>query len=90
MPEIYRDEKRKEFLNLKQGIMSIAEYEVKFNQLSHYASFMIATERDKCQKFEEGLNYEIRSKITTSDLESFSKLKTAAIRAKRLEKEKLE
>ena len=51
---------------------------------------MIATERDKCQKFEEGLNYEIRSKITTSDLESFSKLKTAAIWAERLEKEKLE
>ena len=72
---------------MKQGTMSIAEYEVKFNQLS---SFMIATERDKCQKFEEGLNYEIRSKITTSDLESFSKLKTAAIWAERLEKEKLE
>ena len=79
MPEIYRDEKRKEFLNLKQGIMSIAEYEVKFNQLSHYASFMIAAERDGCQKFEEGLNYKIQSKITTSELENFSKLKTTTI-----------
>ena len=54
MSEVYQDEKRKEFLNLKQNNMSIVDYEVQFNQLSRYASYMVATERDKCQKFEEG------------------------------------
>ena len=34
--------------------MSIMDYEVQFNQLSRYASYMVATERDKCRKFEEG------------------------------------
>ena len=59
MPEVYQDEKRKEFLNLKQNNMSIADYEVQFNQLSRYASYMVATERDKCRKFEKGLTYAI-------------------------------
>ena len=87
MPEVYQDEKRKEFLNLKQNNMSIVDYEVQFNQLSRYASYMVATERDKCLKFEEGLTYAVRSKISSSDMESFAKLRAAAIRAERLSKE---
>ncbi|WOH15373.1 hypothetical protein DCAR_0934911 [Daucus carota subsp. sativus] len=88
MPEIYRDEKQREFLNLKQGNMTVAEYEVKFTQLSRYASSMVATERDKCRRFEEGLKYEIRSKITIGELRSYTDLRAAAIRAERLIKEK--
>ena len=48
---------------------------------------MVATERDKCRKFEEGLTYAIRSKISSNDMESFAKLRAAAIRAERLSKE---
>ncbi|WOG86435.1 hypothetical protein DCAR_0205639 [Daucus carota subsp. sativus] len=88
MPEIYRDEKQREFLNLKQGNMTVAEYEVKFTQLSRYASSMVATERDKCRRFEEGLKYEIRSKITIGELRCYTDLRAAAIRAERLIKEK--
>lgn len=88
MPEIYRDEKQREFLNLKQGMMSVADYEVKFTQLSHYATAMVATERDRCRHFEEGLNYKIRSKITPGDLRSYTDLRAAAIRAERLIKER--
>ncbi|WOG89301.1 hypothetical protein DCAR_0208538 [Daucus carota subsp. sativus] len=88
MPEIYRDEKQREFLDLKQGNMTVAEYEVKFTQLSRYASSMVATERDKCRRFEEGLKYEIRSKITIGELRSYTDLRAAAIRAERLIKEK--
>ena len=87
MSEIYQDEKRKEFLNLKLNNMSIVDYEVQFNQLSRYASYMVATERDKCQKFEEDLTFAVRSKISSSDIESFAKLRAAAIRAERLSKE---
>ncbi|XP_065880121.1 uncharacterized protein [Euphorbia lathyris] len=90
MPEVYLDDKRREFLNLKQGKMSVAEYEVKFNQLSTYVSSLVATEKDKCRQFEEGLRYEIRSKITASDLETYQKLKAAAIRGERLEKERVD
>ena len=88
MPKIYRDEKQREFLNLKQGNMTVAEYEVKFTQLSRYASSMVATERDKCRRFEEGLKYEIRSKITIGELRNFTDLRAATIRAERLIKRK--
>ena len=44
----------------------------------------MATERDKCRRFEEGLWYEIRTRITPVDLESFTRLLTAAIRIERL------
>ena len=88
MPEIYRDEKQREFMNLKRGNMSVAEYEVKFTQLSHYALAMVATERDRCRHFEEGVKYEIRSKNTPGDLRSYTDLRVPAIRAERLIKER--
>ena len=68
MPEVYRDERQREFLTLRQGNMSVAKYEVKFTQLSHYVLAIVATERDKCRRFEEGLKYDIQSKITPADL----------------------
>ena len=68
--------------------MSVAEYEVKFTQLIHYALAMVATERDRCRHFEEGLKYEIRSKITHGDLRSNIDLRVAAIKAERLIKER--
>ena len=67
--------------------MTVAEYEVRSTQLSHYAPMMVATERDRCRRFEEGLNYEIRDRLTPGDLRSYPDLRVAAIRAERLQKE---
>ena len=88
MPEIYRDEKQREFLNLRQRTLTVAKYEVRFTQLSRYAPMMVTTEKDRCYRFEEGLNYEIRSKLTLSDLRTYQDLRAAAIRAERLIKER--
>ena len=49
---------------------------------------MLPTEQDKCIHFEEGLIYKIRSKITPSDLHTYSDLRAAVIRAERLVKER--
>ena len=65
----------------------MAKYEVRFTQLSRYAPMMIATRKDKCRRFEKGLHYEIRSRLTLSDLRSYKDLRAAAIRAERLLKE---
>ena len=73
---------------MRQRTMTVAEYEVRFTQLSHYASVLVATEKDKCRRFEEGLNYEIQSKLTPTDLRSYQDLRAAAIRAERLMKER--
>ena len=68
--------------------MTVAEYEVWFTQLSHYAPMMVATDRDRCRRFEEGLNYEIRDRLTPGDLRSYPDLRAVVIRAEKLQKEK--
>ena len=49
---------------------------------------MVASEKDRCRRFEEGLNYEIDSQITLGDFPSYLDLRAAAIRAERLQKER--
>ncbi|XP_059310990.1 uncharacterized protein LOC132062433 [Lycium ferocissimum] len=53
VPPAYNDVKKKEFLNLEQGSMSIAEYQQKFLRLSRYAGGIINNEKDKCRRFED-------------------------------------
>jgi hypothetical protein len=48
--------KKKEFLSLKQGSMSVSEYHDKFIQLSRYAPDEVAEDERKQEHFIEGLN----------------------------------
>jgi hypothetical protein len=48
--------KKKEFLSLKQGNMSVSEYRDKFIQLSRYAPDEMADNERKQEHFIEGLN----------------------------------
>ncbi|TYK29120.1 hypothetical protein E5676_scaffold120G002610 [Cucumis melo var. makuwa] len=63
-PSTYCEAKRDEFLGLKQGSLSVAKYERKYTELSRYADVIVAFESDKCQRFERGLRFEIRTLIT--------------------------
>ncbi|MBN8157096.1 hypothetical protein J0J30_24170, partial [Vibrio vulnificus] len=79
MPRVYRDAKQKEFLALKQGTMTVAQYEVKFTQLSYYHVNLVQVEEDKCTRFEDGLNMKIRKQINLNNLQSYTDLRDAAI-----------
>ncbi|MDV3181182.1 MAG: hypothetical protein Q8830_03070 [Candidatus Phytoplasma australasiaticum] len=46
-----RKVKMMEFMNLKQGSMSVREYFLKFNQLSKYAPQLVAEPRSRMNKF---------------------------------------
>uniref|UniRef100_A0A1U7W605 Uncharacterized protein LOC104222982 n=1 Tax=Nicotiana sylvestris TaxID=4096 RepID=A0A1U7W605_NICSY len=87
VPPVYCDDKKKEFLNLRQGSMSIAEYQQNFLRLSRYAKGIIDGERDKCRRFEEGLNGYIRKSVAILQLDDFSKLISAALTWERIDKE---
>ncbi|WVZ70377.1 hypothetical protein U9M48_019051 [Paspalum notatum var. saurae] len=52
--------KKKEFLSLKQGSMSVTEYRDKFLQLARYATAEVAEDREKQEYFLEGLNDELQ------------------------------
>jgi hypothetical protein len=48
--------RRKEFLRLKQGAMTVSEYHDKFIQMSRYATEDVDNEQKKQELFVEGLN----------------------------------
>ena len=56
-----------EFTHLEQGNQTVAEYELRFDQLSRYAPHMIATERAKYLKFVSGLRYAIKDRLIARD-----------------------
>jgi hypothetical protein len=53
--------KRKEFLNLKQGQMTVTEYRDKFIQLSMYAPRSSESDKNKREHFLKGLNEDLQS-----------------------------
>lgn len=48
----YIEARRLEFIKLRQGDMTLVEYDVEFLRLSRYAPGMVAEEQDKCARFE--------------------------------------
>ena len=56
--------KKKEFLSLTQGNMTVSEYRGRFTQLSRYAPEEVDTDEKRQERFLEGLigplNYQLR------------------------------
>ena len=66
--------KRKEFLELKQGSMSVHEYLTKFTQLSRYASSDVDTNDKKQDCLRDGLSPGIRYALSSNEYDTFQKL----------------
>ncbi|XP_052625944.1 uncharacterized protein LOC128132964 [Lactuca sativa] len=64
----------KEFFELKQGGMTVNEYETQFNQRERFATEYIPTEDEKIQLFMERLRHEIHDFIVNLDILSFDKV----------------
>ena len=56
---MYKEVKWKQFLNLKQRNMSVAEYE-EFSHLSKYVPEVVLIEAFQCRQFKDGLNESIK------------------------------
>ncbi|KAA0062421.1 hypothetical protein E5676_scaffold313G001620 [Cucumis melo var. makuwa] len=59
---MYQEEKRDEFLHLKQDELSVAEYK-KFTELTKYAMTLIDYEAERCRQFVRGLRGKIRTSV---------------------------
>ncbi|KAA3483680.1 ATP-dependent zinc metalloprotease FtsH [Gossypium australe] len=70
----YIDSQRKAFLRLVQGSKSVSEYEAEFLKLSRYARGMVATEHERCVRFEDGLRDELRLLIAPQQEREFAVL----------------
>ncbi|XP_012448711.1 uncharacterized protein LOC105771874 [Gossypium raimondii] len=55
----YVEANRLEFIELREGNMSVADYEAEFLRLRRYALGMVVDERDKCTRFKFGLRSDL-------------------------------
>ena len=86
--EMYRETKWKQFLNLKQRNLSVAEYEKEFSHLNMYAPKLVLTEAFRCRQFEDGLHDSIKrylAPMTSLQTVDFYRLVQAAMKIERLE-----
>ena len=55
--------KAQEFLELKQGAMTVIEYVVRFTELARFTDNYVATDLAKVRRFENGMRLSIRGRI---------------------------
>ncbi|XP_028059676.1 uncharacterized protein LOC114263357 [Camellia sinensis] len=65
------DRKVLEFEGLKQGNMTVAEYEAKFIELARFAPHMVDTDYKKARKFENGLRSDILERVNVLKLPTY-------------------
>ncbi|KAL2532905.1 CCHC-type domain-containing protein [Abeliophyllum distichum] len=63
--------------------MTVSEYQKKFVELSKYAQVLVADERDRFRRFEDGLREEIRTSLTSAEWTDLGKLVEAALRVEK-------
>ena len=85
-PTSARHAKAREFLELKQGSMTMLEYVAKFTELARFEDEYMATDIAKVRRFEDGLKLSIRGKIVGFLLQDMdSMVKTAMAIEKEIE-----
>ena len=62
-PNTARHAKAQEFLELKQGTITVMDYVARFMELAHFADDYVATNMAKVRRFENGLKLSIRGRI---------------------------
>ena len=75
--------KVREFLELKQGNMTVLEYMTKFTKLTRFGDDYVAINMAKVKKFEDGLKLSFRGKIMglpLQDMDSMVRTAMAIVR----------
>jgi hypothetical protein len=73
-PKILRDAKAREFMDLTQGNMAVAQYAGRFNELARFAPYMVADEENRIRKFEQGLSPRIHDCVVCFEIRNFVEL----------------
>ena len=80
-PETMRAMKTREFENLCQNEMIVAQYVSKYEELMRFAPYMIPDETTKATKLEEGLRAEIKEKVELFKLKRYDMVVDHALMA---------
>ncbi|KAL8114209.1 hypothetical protein AgCh_021171 [Apium graveolens] len=71
-----QDQPEMKFLDLRQEDLSVAEYEVKFSELSRFVPEYVNTEAKKAKRFQKGLSPWIRSQVALLEIKNYTALET--------------
>ena len=82
-PETARHAKAQDFLELKQGAMSVMDYVARFTELAKFADDYVATDMAKVRRFENGLKLSIRGKIVSLRLQDMDSMVGTALTIER-------
>ena len=78
-----RHAKAQEFLELKQGVMTVMDYVARFKELARFADDCVATDMAKVRRFENGLKLSIRARIVGLRLQDMNSLVGIALTIER-------
>ena len=82
-PDTERHAKAQEFLELKQGVMTVMDYVARFIELAQFADDYVATDMAKVRRFENGLKLSIRDRIVGLRLQDMDSMVRAALTLER-------
>ena len=74
-----RHAKAQEFLELKQGMMTMMEYVARFTELTRFDDDYVATYMDKVRRFKNGLKLSIRGRIIGLRLQDMDSMARTAL-----------
>ena len=78
-----RHAKAQEFLELKQGTMTVMDYVARFTELARFADYYVATDMDKVRRFENWLKLSIRARIVGLRLQDVDSMVGTALTIER-------
>ncbi|XP_071921769.1 uncharacterized protein [Coffea arabica] len=87
LQSLIQEKREDEFIKLRQGTLSVVEYEGKFTKLSKYAPELVTNERKRIRRFVQGLNVGIQEGLTESQISTFTK---ALEKAQRVESARMQ
>ena len=82
-PETARHAKAQEFLELKQGVMTVMDYVARFTELARFADDYVATDMAKVRRFENELRLSIHARIVELRLQDMDSMVGTALAIER-------
>ena len=78
-PTTARHAKAQEFLDLRQGMMTMMEYVARFTELARFSDDYVATDMAKVRRFENGMELSILGKIVGLRLQDMDSMVGTAL-----------
>ena len=82
-PKTARHAKAQEFLELKQGAMTVKDYVARFTELARFTDDYVATDLAKVRRFKNGLKLSIRARIVGLRLQDMDSMVGTALTIER-------